>query len=189
MAKDSKGKVKKLRGQNEPKKPTTEYFMFLRDERQNLTKGLTVREQTDQLSRKWALLLPEKKKEYSMEYAQALAKYKEEMAAYKATPEYEELMKTNNAAKKEMNAKEKGKSAKVTRKPSGYNLFVKEERARMMQTRKEDEAVPQFVEISKAISAKWKGLSEEEKEAYREKARIAGLGSESIDENQGPIIA
>lgn len=169
MAKESKSIAKKIKGENEPKKPTTEYFMFLKDERKNLQQGLNVKEQTQILSKMWAEIDPERKKKYSEDYQVALGKYKEEIAEYKQTEEYQIVQQQNKDLKIKM--QKKAARPKVVRKPSGYNLFVKEERQRMT---KEKEDLGGFKEISQIISKKWRELSEEQKEEYKEQAKELG---------------
>ncbi|KAI5186145.1 hypothetical protein NEHOM01_1310 [Nematocida homosporus] len=172
----SKRKLKKVRGKNEPKKPTTEYFMFLKDERKHLEPGLSVKDQTLILSRRWAELDQDKKQRYSAMYKSELEKYKQEIAEYKKTDEYKEVMEQNEQLKRNMKQETKGK---VTRKPSGYNLFVREERAKMSKGKEDGSASEpmSFKEISQIISKKWHNLSEEEKEVFKTKAR------EASDEN------
>ncbi|KAH9385880.1 uncharacterized protein NEMAJ01_0776 [Nematocida major] len=181
IAVNSRRKVKKIRGENEPKKPTTEYFMFLRDERKNLQAGLSVKEQTKILSKLWAELDPSTKKKYSEEYASSFEKYKAELEEYKKTAEYQEVLKQNQEQK--LSGEKKGKKAQVTRKPSGYNLFVKEERARMAEERGSAAALS-FKEISQMISKKWQSLEAGEKEAY--KAKAASEEGEKALENVEP---
>ncbi|KAI5179755.1 hypothetical protein NEOKW01_0218 [Nematocida sp. AWRm80] len=177
-----KRKLKKIRGENEPKKPTTEYFRFLRDERKNLPEGLSVKDQTKVLSKKWAELSAESKAKYAQEYAVALEEYKKAQEKYKQTDEYQEVLKKNKEQKQnEKNNKDEPKK-KVPRKPSGYNLFVKEERASMTKDDKGANALS-FKEISQIISKKWQELSAEAKEEYKTKA----AGAESIEnENVEP---
>ncbi|KAI5192309.1 hypothetical protein NEMIN01_1938 [Nematocida minor] len=182
VAVNSGRKLKKIKGENEPKKPTTEYFMFLRDERKNLQQGLSVKEQTQILSKKWAELTPEAKKKYSEEYASAFEKYKAELEEYKKTDEYQEVQKQK---KEQKNSKDgKGKKQQINRKPSGYNLFVKEERAKMTVERGSAPALS-FKEISQMISKKWQSLSESQKEEYKTKA-ASEEGEKDAVENVEP---
>ncbi|EHY65581.1 hypothetical protein NERG_01188 [Nematocida ausubeli] len=185
MAKDSaagtKRKVKKIRGENEPKKPTTEYFMFLRDARKTLQPGLSVKEQTKILSQAWSELAPEKKKKYSEEYAEAFKQYKEDLEEYKKTDEYQDVLKQN----KDQKAAGSKKST-TPRKPSGYNLFVRENSAKISEERKGDAPMPSLKEISQMISKKWQALTEEEKAAYKAKALAGAEEKESSAENVEP---
>lgn len=190
MVRENKRKLKKIRGENEPKKPTTEYFMFLRDERKNLQPGLSVKEQTQILSKKWSQIPPARKMQYAEEYAKALAKYKVEIEAYKQTDEYREMLHKNQELKK-LEAKRMGKRA--PRKPSGYNLFVKEQRAKMnLKQEGENEKPPaqlSFKEISQQISKNWHELTEEQRTTYKEKAKAQNAEdehSESTGENDEP---
>lgn len=188
VAVNNRRKLKKIRGENEPKKPTTEYFMFLRDERKHLQPGLSVKEQTQILSKKWAELDPASKKKYSEEYASAFEKYKAEIEEYKKTEEYEMVLKQNKDQKLSEN-KKRDKKSQSTRKPSGYNIFVKEERARMAKEKageKESTPVPAFKEISSIISKKWQALSDAEKTAYKEKAARSEGEKDSSVENVEP---
>lgn len=177
-------KVKKIRGENEPRKPTTEYFMFLRDERKNLQPGLSVKEQTQILSKKWSELAPEEKKKYSEEYATAFEKYKADLEVYKQTDEYQEVQKQNKEVQKIMKKDKVGRRPPVHRKPSGYNLFVKEERAKMAQEK--GESTLSFKEISQVISKKWQTLTEGEKEAYKAKAASEEGEKDTAVENVEP---
>lgn len=177
-------KVKKIRGENEPRKPTTEYFMFLRDERKNLQPGLSVKEQTQILSKKWAELAPETKKAYSEEYATAFEAYKADLEEYKKTDEYQEVQKQNKEVQKEMKTDKGSKKAPVHRKPSGYNLFVKEERAKMSADK--GEKALSFKEISQIISKKWQALDDSEKEAYKAKAANEEGEKDTSAENVEP---
>ncbi|KAI5171146.1 hypothetical protein NEFER03_0548 [Nematocida sp. LUAm3] len=179
MAKESKQKVKKIRGENEPKKPTTEYFRFLRDERKQLQPGLSVKEQTQILSKRWGELGAAQKQAYSVEYKDALESYRKEMETYKETDEYKKIIKLNQSMKKQ--GTKAGIRTRTPRKPSGYNLFVKEERARMPKSK--DGEVASFKEISQIISKKWHSLSDDEKETYKMKAKEDG---ESAAENIEP---
>ncbi|KAI5191161.1 hypothetical protein NECID01_1330 [Nematocida sp. AWRm77] len=180
MVVSAKGKAKKIRGQNEPKKPITEYFMFLNDERKNIPKNLSVKEQTAILSAKWKELAPERKEGYSRAYAEALSVYKGEMAKYKETDEYRVIMEQKKDAKKE-EAKKNGK-VKTVRKPTGYNLFVKEERAKLVKENPDN--VPNLKEISQVISKKWQSLTDDAKEEYKAKAKEAGIQMDEASENR-----
>ncbi|EIJ88009.1 hypothetical protein NEPAR06_1042 [Nematocida parisii] len=187
MAKESitagitKRKVKKIRGENEPKKPTTEYFMFLRDTRKQLQPGLSVKEQTKILSKMWAELKPEEKKKYSEEYAEAFKQYKIDLEEYKKTDEYHDVLKKNKQLKLV-----DGKKPQSNRKPSGYNLFVKEKSASIAEERGSEAPVLSLKEISQMISKKWQSLTDEEKAAYKLKALAASEEKESSVENVEP---
>lgn len=180
MVVSAKRKVKKIRGDNEPKKPITEYFMFLNDERQNLQPKLPVKDQTAILSAKWKELDPARKEKYTKAYAEAFAAYKLEMAKYKETEEYKAVTEQNKELKKE--AGKAGGKPKMTRKPSGYNLFVKEERAKLAQEK--SEAMPSFKEISQIISKKWHNLTDAEKLEYNQKAKEANELNDEVSENK-----
>jgi HMG-box domain/HMG (high mobility group) box len=168
---------KKMRGENEPKKPSTEYFMFLRDERKNLEKGLSVKDQTRILSKRWAELEPERKKEYALEYAREIAIYRKKMEEYKKTDEYKKVCEKNLEIRK-IAAKAK---LRPRRKPSGYNLFVKEERAKMASEKRDGEVVPTFKEISQIISTRWHDLSENERNGYKARANAMNKGDELFE--------
>lgn len=165
MGKESAKRIgKKIRGENEPKKPPTEYFMFLRDERKKLEKGMPVKEQTQILSKLWAELDPERRKRYAEEYVREVAAYKKKMEEYKKTDEYKQVSEKNVELKK-------GRAkTKTKRKPSGYNLFVKEQRAKMAVGKKEGGKAPSFKEISQIISGKWHSLTDAERHAYKTEA-------------------
>jgi len=168
---------KKIRGESEPKKPSTEYFMFLRDERKGLEKGLSVKDQTRILSKRWAEIQPERKKEYALEYAREIAIYRKKMEEYKKTDEYKKVCEKNLEMRK-VAAKAK---LRPRRKPSGYNLFVKEERAKMSSEKKDGDAVPTFKEISQIISTRWHDLSESERNEYKARANTMSTAGEPFE--------
>lgn len=174
MAKEAKYIAKKIKGENEPKKPTTEYFMFLKDERKNLQQGLNIKEQTKILSKKWAEIDPERKKKYSEEYQVALSKYKKDIAEYRQTEEYHRVQEQNKELKKRIQLK--ASRPKVVRKPSGYNLFVKEERKKMADAKEE---IGSFKEVSQVISKRWHELTEEQRKGYKEQAKEMADADES----------
>lgn len=157
----SRRAVTKIRGENEPRKPPTEYFLFLRDERKNIEKGMVAKDKNALLNRLWKELSPERKKQYAEEYTREMLVYRKKMEEYKLTDEYKTVLKAKSAAKQA--------AQKPKRKPSGYNLFVREERQRITEGKKGAD-VPSFKELSQQISAKWNTLEEAAKNGYKERA-------------------
>jgi len=183
ISKSSKTKIKKIKGENEPKKPLTAFFLFLKDEREKMAPGIKIDEQTRILKNKWEQLDISKKDYYKEQYTKNQAKYKEEMEKYMKTDEYKSVAEENVNMKK-MKGGKNGKP-KIVRKPSGYNIFVKEERAKISQNKNEEE--PQgFKEITQLISKKWRGLTDSEKNEYNKKAKDMNDDEESVSENREP---
>lgn len=82
----SKGKAKKEKDPNAPKKPMGSYFIFIGEMREEVKKDfpdLKPTEMSTKLSELWKNLDAEKKKKYENMAAEAKKKYEEALAAYK----------------------------------------------------------------------------------------------------------
>merc|ERR1712159_349514 len=108
-----KKKMKKLRSKkpkdtNAPKRPSSAYFLFLKDVRpavvkQNPEGGIAVIGKA--IGKMWAELEEAKKAQYVKKAEAAREKWQKKVAAYKKTPKYAQYLKTVAEHKAEMKAK------------------------------------------------------------------------------------
>ncbi|KRH93169.1 putative High mobility group, HMG1/HMG2, High mobility group, superfamily protein [Pseudoloma neurophilia] len=159
-------KTKKLA--NAPKKPPTAYLSFssfLRKSEPELFKGKSIAEQREILKEQWAELSEDEKDKYESEYKLLKEKYDKENEEYKNSPQYI------------IDCKEAGVKIKRKRPKSAYNLFVSMEYQKMEGT---------FAECTQQLSAKWKSMSNKEKEKYiklsEEEKRQFKENSEGLNE-------
>jgi len=156
------GKKEKKAGKEKkpgPKKPLNGYMIFsqaTRLEFKTQNPELNPKELTSKIAKQWN---EEKEgntqtyQKYAKMAGEASLKYKEEKS--KSESEIEENEESEGDGKKEKKEKKK-------RAPSSYNIFYSKKYAELSSSGKKNG------EIMKEISALWKAMSAEEKEAYGE---------------------
>jgi len=132
---------------NKPKRPTSAYFYFVAEKREEYKKAgkkiTKVAEWTKEVSALWRECEGDDKKKFEKMAAKDKARYDSEMAAYK------------------------GKDAdKPKRGQSAYFLFLADFRARNKGVYDENK------ELLRAAGEEWKGLDDSEKKPYDEQAAV-----------------
>lgn len=133
---------------NAPKRPPTPYLAFTSKHRKShpeLLQGKNVSEQREYLVKTWRDLDPSVKVVFEKEYKELKNKYKADYEIYVNSPQYV------------IDCQEAGIKIKRKRPKSAYNLFVSTEYKKMTGT---------FSECAQKLSAKWKTMSDTEKEKY-----------------------
>jgi len=142
-----KGKNKKVKDPNKPKRSTSAYFFFLADCRKEAAKAgkppTKIAEFTKEASEKWRALSPENKKPYETAAAKDKARYEDEMAVYKG-------------GRVDPN--------KPKRPATAYFLFLADFRIRMKGKNIEHK------ELLKKAGEEWRTMGADDKEPYEKDA-------------------
>jgi len=165
------GKKEKKEKKAGPKKPLNGYMIFsqaTRLEFKTQNPELNPKELTSKIAKQWN---EEKEgntqtyQKYAKMAGEASLKYKEEKSKSESEIEENEENEEDNESEGEGEGKGKGKKEKKEKKkraPSSYNIFYSKKYAELSSSGKKNG------EIMKEISALWKAMSAEEKEAYGE---------------------
>ena len=169
--KKEKKKEKKEKGKKEkktgPKKPLNGYMLFSAATRLDFKEKnpeMNPKELTSKIAKQWNEEKDGKTPTYQ-KYAkmaeEASEKYKEEKASESENSENSESDTEEKVEKTEKKDKKEKKEKKEKRAPSAYNIFYSRKYAELSSGGKKNG------EIMKEISALWKAMSAEEKEAYK----------------------
>lgn len=141
----AKGKRKKEKDPNRPKRPTSSYFYFIQSARQECKergeKITRVAEWTKQISQTWRQLTPDEKVPFDVQAVRDKKRYDLEMGRYKN--------KDPNRPKRPMSA---------------YFLWLADFRERMK------DKIPENKELLRSAGEHWKQLTEVEKAPYERRA-------------------
>ena len=149
--------LKKLNKTNKPKRAATGYNLFVADERPRV-KASNPDDSTQELMKKvavaWKALEPEEREEWNAEAAALAADTSDsDPEAAVAAPAKKKAKKTD----------------KPKRAPTGYNLFVAEQRSVIAAENPEDTTQ----EVMKKVGAAWKALEDEGRADYNAQAKRA----------------
>jgi len=157
-------KRKLAKDPNKPKRPTSAYFYFVADKREEHKKAgrkiTKVAEWTKEVSAIWREITDEDKEPFAIMAAKDKARYDEEMAAYKG---------------KDPNKPKRGQSA--------YFLFLADFRAKNKGVYEENK------DLLRGAGEEWKNLDDEEKKPYEDQAAIEKKKYEAAMANYKPQAA
>ena len=183
-------KTKTTKDPNKPKKPTTTWLLFCKDERDAMKQKhptAKMSEISSLLSPLWADLQAAtdassiaRVDKYKAVVEEQRAAYKEAMASYTGSSD-DGSASDNSTTSKKKKAKKEPKPKKEAKPPkSGYQLFMKQERAK---PKPEGET---FGETTKRISAMWKELKETDPERVEQICAEAKAGLvKPVEETKG----
>lgn len=167
--------VKKLKDPNAPKRPTSAYFAWAKDNRERVIKTMPVGYSISELGKAqglaWKKVDEETKKKYEEDFKKKSETYKKLMNAYKQTTDYANFQKQKNEAKVEAVQKTKfRKDENAPKRPmTAYFLWMADNRATVAA---KHVGQPAKV-ITKELGVMWKSVSDEDKKPYEEKAKAA----------------
>jgi hypothetical protein len=169
LFKEKKTRVKKEKLEGEPKKPTSAFFLFSKDKREEMAEetGKKGTELTKELGMRWKEMDDEDKEFYIEKYLAAKEEYDQEIKNFK---------------EENPNLYQDKEKPKKSRKLTGYNLFCKEKR-REIKEENDDMSPP---EIMKELGRLWSQLDEDEKKEWNLKASEDDNGSDSDEVKKVP---
>ena len=146
---------------SKPKKALSAWMCYCNEQRPALLKeGLKVTEVSKKLGAKWAEL--KDRSTYEKLAEKDKKRYLKAMEGYVPPPKEEVQDDSEEKPKKKA-----VKRDKVPRKPSGYILYGKSERPNV----KSDNPDMPVTKIMGEIAKRWKGLSQEQRDEWNEKAK------------------
>lgn len=173
-------KAKMLKDSNAPKRAMSAYFMWLNSERPRICKRLGTKAPTivvKEAGRMWSELSDAKKTPWAKQAAKAKAKYVKAIDKYHKTAGYRKFIEAKKVHDKAAKRKNKMLSvckepdSKPKRSPSGYFLFLADNRDRVsnsLSSRFEGRELN--VETIKQCGAEWSKLSDAQKDPFVRKA-------------------
>jgi hypothetical protein len=179
---------------NAPKRPSTSYLLFTQDRRAAVRAANPTMKITDVskvIGAEWKALGEAAKKKYSDRAAVLKEKYAVDFAAYKKTDSFTAHAKRvkdwrkahaddddepkKSSKKSSASAAKGGKTLKKPkdknaprRAPTAYFVFTGDRRAAVKEANPE---LP-ITEIAKVLGAEWKALTEEQKQAYKDRSAV-----------------
>ena len=162
---EKKEKEKKLKDPSAPKRAKTAYVLFCADERPKIKAGktkLTPQETLSELGKRWKALSEKGRAPYVKISEGEKKEYKEQMSDYER-PSDEELSDLEVNKKKSRKGSKKNDDG--TKKVGFKNSFICFTKQVRPQFKKENPEVKP-VDIMKMMAAKWKDMTEKEKEPY-----------------------
>lgn len=147
---------------NAPKRHRSGYILFCTEERANVKKkypDLSAKDLTVKLGELWRGLSEEKKKKFNLKSEEDKKRYEAEMEDY-TPPEGTEAPQRK--------AKKEPKYGNIKHPLSGYMFFCKSQREAV----KKDQPDLNNKDVTKELAARWKVLSEKQKEPYLKQAEV-----------------
>lgn len=163
--------TKRLKDKNAPKRPLTGFLLYgnyLRSNREEI-KTLPVTQQATAIAQMWRDMDPVEKDKYVQESERLKEQYKKDIEEYEKSESYREFQTTLAESKEAKSKKESKKKTRGTIKMSGYRLFMKENKENLDEGLSEDELALKSVA---KFGKKWKMLSEDERQAYNDRAAL-----------------
>jgi len=185
--------AKKPKDPNAPKRPLSSYFIFSNERRAVMAKEMPDKKLTELsklISVEWKELDADTKATYSQRWQEAKAEYATRLAEYQQTPEYAAHQRKLKAWKNEQSDRKddfdsdggggasSASNSKVSlpRKPKDQNAPKRSKTSYFLfgdsvreETKREHPDKP-ITEIAKLIGAKWKTLSDDEKQPFSDEA-------------------
>jgi len=179
------GKVKKRKKKDPkaPRRPLSAYNIFFKAVREEVHSSSTDRPSFSGLvqlvSTRWRTTPPNEKSKYELEAKEDYQRYADEMKIYRQRPEVQNLLVDPNAGGNKRRCKFLG----VSKRPlSGYNIFFREEHARLKKLKAEgagDEA--ELACMTVAIAKKWSELTEADKSDLNKRAAESQRAAEEAE--------
>jgi hypothetical protein len=189
MAAEKKGKKSggkkrtgKTKDKNVPKRPKSAYLFFCQDKRpeakESLGDGVKPSDVAVRLGEMWNELKQDEDREdelaqYTQQAADDKKRYEDEIADYEPSDESEEDEKPEKpkkaSGKKSSDKKASGKKASGKKKYNAYTFYASMERPCV----KEEFPDMSATEVTKELARRWKQISEESKESWKQRAAEA----------------
>lgn len=158
--------AKRVKDKNAPKRPLTGFFLFrnhLRNTDEKI-KAMPFTEQASAVGQLWKDLDEKSKEKYNMEAEKLKEQYKQDVSAYEKTDSYKKFKESLLESKGD---EKKKRTRRGPTKMSGYRLFMKENKDVLDEGLNEEDMGKRHIA---KCGLKWKMLTEEERQAYNERA-------------------
>jgi hypothetical protein len=172
----TKGKKRNRKPKDYPKGAKSAYIYYTNDMRPKVKEqhpGSTFGELSKILGAMWKETSPEEREKYVAQGKEDKSRFDKEVVEYKKTHPDKSNSSTSSSssAKKKKPKKKRNVDPDAPKKPpNSYFLFSHEYRPKM---KAELEAKGDKTSVNKALGQKWGAMSEEEKQPYIDKAKIA----------------
>jgi len=161
---DSKKRARPAKDPNAPKRPTTAYFYFSADKREDIVAknpGIKVTDVAKKIGEQWGALSEHEKKKYNDKAAADKDRYNREIANY--TPPEGADSDDDGGGKRRKTKKQKDPNA-PKRAMTAYFFFLADKREEVMKANPD----LKVTELSKRVGEMWGKISDKEKEKYNE---------------------
>ena len=180
--KDKKDKKKhghhssgKKKDKNAPTHPRSAYILFTKDKNsamQKLHAGAKQKEILGFIAAEWRGLQPEEKKLYEEKAAKDKSRYECEMKVYDKKIERKRKHKSSSSESESSSSDAKEPPIKTARVLSGYQLFSGKYRDEVKEAMLASKEKGENKEIMKKLAVMWKGIPDEEKQKWVERAKL-----------------
>lgn len=154
----TKGKTKKVRDPNAPKRPAPAYIIFSNQMRATVKEENPEMKSTEilsELGRRWRSLSEKEKAKYQKQADEGKAAYERELETYTPTPGFPSLKKKN-------------RDPALKKPPTGYILYCNETRESLKK--KNPELSPK--EVMAKLGQMWKALPDKKKKVYNDRSAV-----------------
>ncbi|GAB2296673.1 High mobility group B protein 13 [Dionaea muscipula] len=167
-------KKEKNNDPNKPRRPLSSFFLFSKEARKELLEerpGINNSTLTAMISVKWKELTTEEKQVWNEQAAAGMEAYKKELEEYNrsaaaAVAAAEENITQKPKEKKKQKEEKNADPNKPKKPPSSFIMFSKEVRKSIAQ----EQLGANNGDLNAMIAAKWKELSQEERQIWSDKA-------------------
>lgn len=164
-------KKRKKKDPKAPRRPLSAYNIFFKAVREEIHSSSNDRPSFSGLvqlvSQRWRETTPENKTKFEIQAKADYQRYADEMAQYRQRPEVQSVL-VDPAAN---GSKRRCKFLGVSKRPlSGYNIFFREEHARLKKLKAETDDDVALACMTVTIAKKWSELSEAEKSELNKRA-------------------